>query len=68
TRVLPKELENDFFEKTALSLSEYTYQADAWSQLNFDTYYVPKERLYQDLGKMIPLETQFIHQTIQNEK
>ncbi len=68
TRILPKELENDFFEKTELSLSEYTYQPEAWNAVKFDTYYVPKEKLYNEIGKIIPLETQFLNKTTEYEK
>jgi hypothetical protein len=59
TKVLPKELENDFYETTALSISEYKYEPEAWKQLQFESFYVSKEKLYEDIGRTIPLETQF---------
>jgi hypothetical protein len=68
TRILPKELENDFFENTVLSVSEYTYQPEAWKQIKFDTYYVPKEKLYNEIGRIIPLETQFLNKSTEYEK
>ena len=68
TRVLPIEMKDDFYETTALPLSNYTYEPAAWSQFMPYSFYVPIEVLYHEMGKVIPLEIQFKQQTTEYEK